>query len=330
MEGRSCRRRRHSRGFLSYTLLQCEACWINYEQPTTPPNLGFREEAVELAALTWFGVLGWRTLEGSYLAPDGPGAPRGDYREVVLLSRLEDAISRLNPNLGADGFAQVVRAVLNVESQDLLEQNRRFTRLLRDGVDVEVPDAKYGLQTRKARLIDFDDPEKNDFLAASQFVVIVGRLHWRFDIIAFVNGLPLAVLELKSATNPNVTLRHAFNQIMTYRDALPSFFRFNTAAVISDGMQARIGPFTADFDRFGPWRTVDGLNHRRARRCRFDHDTGGVLPPIALSGLRGPIRHFHRRKRRGSRQEARRLSSISRRRQGIGCDSAGVRQPWIT
>ncbi len=152
----------------------------------------------------------------------------------------------------------MVRAVLNVESQDLLEQNRRFTRLLRDGVDVEVPDAKYGLQTRKARLIDFDDPEKNDFLAASQFVVIVGREHRRFDIIAFVNGLPLAVLELKSATNPNVTLRHAFNQIMTYRDALPSFFRFNTAAVISDGMEARIGPFTADFDRFGPWRTVDG------------------------------------------------------------------------
>src|SRR5262249_4359710 len=147
------------------------------------PNLGFREEAVELAALAWFDALGWGTLEGSYLAPDGPGAPRGDYREVVLLSRFEDAISRLNPHLGADGFGQVVRAVLNVESQDLLEQNRRIMRLLRDGVDVEVQDVKHGLQTRKALLIDFEDPGNNDFLAASQFTVIEGREHRRFDIV---------------------------------------------------------------------------------------------------------------------------------------------------
>jgi type I restriction enzyme R subunit len=231
---------------------------MTYEQTSALPNLGFREEAVELAALAWFEALGWRTLEGSYLAPDGPGAPRGDYRDVVLLSRLEDAIARLNPDLGAEGQSQVIRAVLNVESQDLLEQNRRIMRLLRDGVDVEVQDAKHGLQTRKARLIDFDDSENNDFLAVSQFVVIEGREHRRFDIVAFVNGLPLAVLELKDATNPNATLRHAFNQIRTYKDSLPSFFRFNTAAVISDGMEARIGSLTADFDRFAPWRTVDG------------------------------------------------------------------------
>jgi type I restriction enzyme R subunit len=229
-----------------------------YEQPSILPNLGFREEAVELAALSWLRALGWQTLEGSYLAPDGPGAPRGDYREVLLLSRLEDAIARLNPDLGADGFGQVIRAVLNVESQDLLEQNRRVMRLLRDGIDVEVQDVKHGLHTRKARLLDFDDPENNDFLAASQFVVIDGREHRRFDIAAFANGLPLVVLELKDATNQNATLRHAFNQIRTYRDSLPTFFRFNAAAVISDGIQARIGSLTAGFDRFAPWRTVDG------------------------------------------------------------------------
>src|ERR1043166_8773051 len=229
-----------------------------YEQTNTVPKLGFREEAIELAALAWFGSLGWRTLEGSYLAPDGAGAPRGDYRDVVLVSRLEDAISRLNPDLGADGFGQAIRAVLNVESQDLLEQNRRIMQLLRDGIDVEVQDARRGLLTRRARVIDFDDPDKNDFLAASQFVVIEGREHRRFDIVAFVNGLPLAVLELKDATNPNATLRHAFNQIRTYKESVPTFFRFNAAAVISDGMEARIGSLTADFDRFVPWRTVDG------------------------------------------------------------------------
>jgi type I restriction enzyme R subunit len=231
---------------------------MNYEQPGALPNLGFREEAVELAALAWFEALGWRTLEGSYLAPDGPGAPRGGYRDVVLLSRLEDAIARLNPDLGAEGQNQVVRAVLNVESQDLLEQNRRLMRLLRDGVDVEVQDPRHGHRTRKARLVDFDAPENNDFLATSQFVVVEGREHRRLDIVAFVNGLPLAVLELKDATNPNVTLRHAFNQIKTYKDALPSLFRFNTATIVSDGMEARIGSFAADFDRFAPWRTVDG------------------------------------------------------------------------
>lgn len=174
---------------------------MTYEQTSALPNLGFREEAVELAALAWFEALGWRTLDGSYLAPDGPGAPRGDYRDVVLVSRLEDAIARLNPDLGAEAHSQVIRAALNVESQDLLEQNRRIMRLLRDGVDVEILDAKHGFQTRKARLIDFDDPENNDFLAASQFIVIEGREHRRFDIVAFVNGLPLAVLELKDATN---------------------------------------------------------------------------------------------------------------------------------
>ncbi len=231
---------------------------MTYEQTSTVPNLGFREDAVELAALAWFEALGWRTVKGSYLAPDGPGAPRGDYRDVVLLSRLEDAIARLNPNLGAEGQSQVIRAVLNVESQDLLEQNRRIMHLLRDGVDVEVQDPKHGLQTRKARLIDVADADNNDFLATRQFIVVEGREHRRFDIVAFVNGLPLAVLELKDATNPHATLRHAFNQIRTYRDALPSFFRFNTAAVISDGIEARIGSLTADFDRFAPWRTVDG------------------------------------------------------------------------
>lgn len=233
---------------------------VTHETKVRSPKLGFREEAVELAALAWLDALGWRTLEGAQLAPDGPGAPRGNYNEVVLLSRLEDAIARLNPGLSADGAAQVLRAVLNVESQDLLAQNRRVMNLLRDGVDVEVQDPKHGWQTRKARLIDFDNPNNNDFLAVNQFVVIEEREHRRFDLVAFVNGLPLVVFEFKDATNSSATLRHAFNQIQTYRSALPSFFRFNLANVVSDGMEARIGPFTAGFDRYAPWRTVDGVS----------------------------------------------------------------------
>jgi len=233
---------------------------MTYEQKGSSPNLGFREEAVELAALAWLDALGWRTLEGSHLAPDGPGAPRGDYREVVLLSRLEDAIARLNPGLSADAATQVLRAVLNVESQDPLAQNRRIMNLLRDGVDVEVLDSKHGWQTQRARLIDFDDPDNNELLAVNQFVVIEERETRRFDLVAFINGMPLAVFELKAATSANATLRHAFNQIQTYREALPSFFRFNLVTVISDGIEARVGALTAGFDRYAPWRTVDGAS----------------------------------------------------------------------
>lgn len=214
---------------------------IDYTQRSSAYSLGFREAAVESAAMAWLEVVGWRTLDGTYLAPDGPGAPRGSYADVVLLSRLEDALFKLNPDVGSDGITAALRKIQDVESQDLLDQNRRMMRLMRDGVDVETNHPEHGVITRKVRLFDLERPERNDFLAANQFTVVEGKEHRRLDIACFVNGLPLAIVELKDAVNSDATLLRAFNQIQTYKTSIPTFFRHNGAIVISDGMEARIG-----------------------------------------------------------------------------------------
>lgn len=250
-----------------------------YDQQSALPNLGFKEEAVEKAALAWLEVAGWHTLEGTYLAPNGPGAPRGDYREVLLLSRLEDAVYRLNPGLASDAVAAVIRKVRDVESQDPLEQNRRMMHFMRDGIDTEINDKRLGVLTRKARLFDFEIPESNDYLAVNQFTVIDGREHRRLDIVCFVNGLPLAVFELKDALSPEATLRRAFNQLQTYRNAIPSIFRTNGVLVVSDGVQARIGSLTAGFDRLAPWRTIDGERIADKGEAELETLIKGVFAP---------------------------------------------------
>jgi len=252
---------------------------VDYIQHQSTPRLGFREEAVEKTALAWLEVAGWQTLDGSYLAPDGPGAPRGDYREVILFSQLEDALHRLNPDLPSDGVAATMRKVRDVESQDSLEQNRRMMRLMRDGVDVETNDPKLGLVTRKARLFDFNNPTANEFLAVNQFTVTAAREHRRLDVVCFVNGLPLAVVELKDAVNADATLRRAFNQLQNYRQAIPALFRYNGALVISDGMEARIGSLTAGFDRFTPWRTIDGKTTAEKGVAELETLIKGVFAP---------------------------------------------------
>ena len=227
---------------------------------TESTNRAVREDDVERAALEWFAGLGWQTLHGSYLGPDGPQQngqePRADWRAVVLRRRLMAALAKLNPGLPQSALEQAVRQIIADESQDPLENNRRFLKLLRDGVDVEVRDGN-SARTLKARLIDAADPLANDFLAVQQFT-IVGVDERRPDIIAFVNGLPLAVLELKDPANAGATLRSAYNQLQTYRARIPALFRFNAALVISDGLDAKIGSLTAGLDRFSPWRTIDG------------------------------------------------------------------------
>lgn len=250
-----------------------------YQQSAPRPSLGFREAAVESAAIAWLEVVGWRVLDGTYLAPDGPGAPRGSYSDVVLLSRLEDALFKLNPDIGSDGITAALRKIQDVESQDLLDQNRRMMRLMRDGVDVETNHPDHGIVTRKVRLFDLEKPERNDFLAANQFTVVEGKEHRRLDIVCFVNGLPLAIVELKDAVNADATLLRAFNQIQTYKTSIPTFFRYNGAIVISDGMEARIGSLTAGFDRFAPWRTVDGRDIADKGEAELETIIKGVFHP---------------------------------------------------
>jgi len=216
------------------------------------------EKHVEAAALDWFKALGYEIGHGPDLAPDGSHPERACYSDVVLAGRLRAALQRLNPHLPTDTLEEVCRKVHQTETPSLIEENRRLHRMMAEGVDLELQREDGSIGGDKARLIDFADPENNDWLAVNQFTVIEQQNNRRPDIVVFVNGLPVAVLELKNPGDENATLEGAFNQLQTYKNQIPSLFRSNAVLVTADGLQARIGSLTADLERFMPWRTVDG------------------------------------------------------------------------
>ena len=218
----------------------------------------FTEDEVEDAALEWLAGLGYAVLHGPDIGPEGPAPERHSHGEVFLTGRLRDALERLNPHLPAEALEEVLRKVRQTETPSLIEENRRLHRLLVEGVPIEAVRDDGSVGGDAARLIDFDDMEANDWLAVNQFTVIEQERNRRPDVVLFVNGLPLAVIELKNSGDESATLEGAFNQLQTYKNEIPSLFRTNAALMTSDGIQARLGSLTADIERFMPWRTVEG------------------------------------------------------------------------
>ena len=220
--------------------------------------IGITESHVEEATLAWLEELGFAVAGGLDIGPDGITPERASYGEVILSERLRTAITRFNPHLNADTVEEVFRRLTRAETPVLIEENRRLHRFLVDGVPIEVsrPDGSIGGEL--ARVIDFDNPDENDWLAVNQFTVIEHKANRRPDVVVFVNGLPLAVIELKNPGDENATIDGAFNQLQTYKAQIPSIFRTNAVLVISDGLAAGIGSLTADRERFMPWRTVEG------------------------------------------------------------------------
>ena len=218
----------------------------------------FTESIVEEATLGWFDELGYAIAHGPDIAPGEPNAGRAAYSDVVLVERLRAALARINPAIPAEALEEALRKVLGagLDSPSLFENNRRFHKLLTDGVDVETRRADGSIAGDKVWLIDFDEPGDNDWLAVNQFTVIENRNNRRPDIVIFVNGLPLGAIELKNAADENATIRGAFNQIQTYKRDIAGLFPHNEILVISDGLEARAGTLTADWERFMPWRTV--------------------------------------------------------------------------
>ena len=218
----------------------------------------FSERHVEDAALSWLAGLGYAVLHGPDISPDGPTPERISYDQVFLTKRLRKALERLNPHLPVETLEEVLRKVQQTETPSLVEENRRLHRYLVEGVPVEVAREDGSIGGDVARLTDFTDVEANDWLAVNQFTVIEHGHNRRPDVVLFVNGLPLAVIELKNPGDENATLEGAFNQLQIYKDQIPSLFRTNTALVTSDGLHARLSSLTANLERFMPWRTVDG------------------------------------------------------------------------
>jgi type I restriction enzyme R subunit len=214
------------------------------------------EDQLEQQCLQWFAEGGWEIAHGPDLAPDGPSPERVDYRQVLLLADLEAAIRRISSHLPQSAVEQVVDVVRKPQSLDVVISNRAFHRLLLDGVPVD-----YKLDDKvihdQAFLIDFGDLTANRFRAINQFTLEGSKQLRRPDIICFINGLPLAVLELKSPGAENVDIWDAFNQIQTYKDEVTDLFAYNEAAIISDGYHARVGSLTASQERYMPWRTIE-------------------------------------------------------------------------
>ena len=220
------------------------------------------EAAVEQTLLAQFHALGYTRAHEEIIGPDGKHPERESNDEVILTKRLVAAVARLNPRVPREAQQDAVRKVRHSELPALLEENRRLHTLLTEGVDVEFYADDGTLTAGKVRLIDFAHPEQNDWLVVSQFVVIAKQgstsYNRRPDVVVFVNGLPLAVIELKAPGSGSATLAGAYNQLQTYKNQIPALFHTNALLITSDGITARVGSLSADMERFMPWRTTDG------------------------------------------------------------------------
>ena len=215
------------------------------------------ESVVEDAALAWLESLGYAVKYGPEIGPEEIFAERSDYGQVVLAGRLRQALAKLNPTLPVEAIEDAFRKITWLEGSTLDGRNRAFHQLLVDGVTVEYR-TDGSIRGAQAQLLDFDNPDNNEWLAVNQFTVVENKHNRRPDVVIFVNGLPLGVIELKNAANEDATVWNAFQQLQTYQAEIPSLLAYNEALLISDGVQARIGSLGAGWEWFKPWRTITG------------------------------------------------------------------------
>ena len=234
------------------------------------------ESTVENAALEWFEQLGYDVAHGSLFAPGEPDSQRDSFADVVLVARLRNTIARLNPTIPDEAREEALRKVLRVGSPALVQTNRAFHKMLRDGVPVEYPRPDGSIAGDHVRLVDFDNPQTNDWMAVNQFTVTEAQHNRRPDIVVFLNGLPLGLIELKNATDEDATIWSAYAQLQTYKAQIPTLLHYNAALVVSDGLQARMGSVTANQEWFKVWRTIDG---------KQDAATGSLELEILIRGV---------------------------------------------
>jgi type I restriction enzyme R subunit len=216
------------------------------------------EAAIEAAALEWFGELGYAVGHGPDLAPGEPAAERESFGAVVLEERLRSALARLNPSIPAEAREEALLRVVRVGLPSLVQTNRAFHTWLRNGVEVSYRTADGGTKHDLVRVLDSEDVEANDWLVVNQYTVIEHGRNRRADVVVFVNGLPLAVIELKNAADEDATIWSAYAQLQTYKQEISRLLQYNAVLVISDGLEARIGSLTANQEWFKVWRTIDG------------------------------------------------------------------------
>ncbi len=246
------------------------------------------ENTIESFAIELFETLGYDYSFGPNIAPDGDTPERESYEQVLLLSRLRNAVSRINPNISADAQETALKEIQRIASPELIANNETFHRYLTEGIPV-VTRVKGAERGDRVWLIDFKNPKNNEFVAVNQYTIIENNHNRRPDIILFVNGIPLVVIELKNAADENTTIHSAFNQIETYKAVIPSLFTYNAFNVISDGLEAKAGSISAGYTRFMAWKTVDGKIEASHLVSQLETLIKGMLNKETLIDL---IRHF--------------------------------------
>ncbi len=216
------------------------------------------ESAVEEATLEWLTELGWQVLYGPDIAPDTVNAERNSYDQLILERRLRNALHQLNPNLPDAALEDALHRLARPDGATIEARNRTFHLMLVNGVNVEYRDDDGAIRGAQVRILDVNHPGNNNWLATNQFTVAENRHRRRPDIVLFVNGLPLGIIELKSPADPNATIRMARQQLQTYKTELPTLFSMNEILMVSDGIAARVGTITSEWEWFKPWRTLPG------------------------------------------------------------------------
>jgi len=219
------------------------------------------EAQLEEQCLKWFQDGGWRTAFGPDIACDGATPERANYREVVLVQRLTRTLARLNPEVPATVLDEAVQRVLKLDNPIPAQRNRDFHRLLLTGLPVSWR-AEGGVKHEIVRLVDYANVDANDFLVVNQFAIKGPHKTRRPDIVAFLNGMPIATIELKNPADMQADIWKAYQQLQTYKEEIPDLFNFNEALIVSDGVTARVGSLTADKERFQPWRTLKNENDK--------------------------------------------------------------------
>ena len=251
--------------------------------------MSLNESTVEDAALEWFLELGYGVGHGPRMAPGEVAAERRAFSDVVLGGRLREAVRRLNPRVPEEAREEAVRKVERVGTPSLMQTNRAFHRMLRDGVPVEYPRPDGSIAGDHVRLLDFGEVRANDFLVVNQFTVIEGQHNRRPDIVVFVNGLPLGLIELKNAADEDATIWSAYAQLQTYKAEISSLLHYNAALVVSDGLQARMGSVTANQEWFKVWRTIEGDGDAPKSALELEVLVRGVFERRRFLDL---LRHF--------------------------------------
>ncbi|HMG14356.1 MAG TPA: type I restriction endonuclease, partial [Saprospiraceae bacterium] len=206
------------------------------------------ENTIELSAIETLQSHGWEYANGKELSPGGLFCERENYQQIILVKRLRNAIAKINPHIPADARETTIQKVLRIYSPVLLHNNEEFHRLLVEKVKVPYQENGYE-RSHEVALIDFENIDNNEYLIVNQYTIIENNQNKRPDVLLFVNGLPLVVIELKNATDENANIRSAYKQIQTYKSTIPSLFSYNAICIISDGFECKAGSVSADLSR---------------------------------------------------------------------------------